>query len=157
MGTVLWEALAGRRLFDGEDNLEVFKKVRDAEVPPLAEQRSGLPVQLVAMVHKALSVDPADRFSSSREFAMALSVLLGGAKRAEATQQHLARAVNEVRRWRREEAALNTNESSAAESTTSWEAVDIEFSETAKLPLVNEAVESLDVWFSDAAIKLPEA
>jgi hypothetical protein len=32
----------------------------------------------------------------------------------------------------------------------------MEFSEVAKLPLVDETLESLDVWFSDAAIKLPE-
>jgi serine/threonine-protein kinase len=154
MGTVLWEALAGKRLFDGKDDLEVFAKVRAAQVPPLAEQRSGLPNQLVDVGHKALALNPGERFSSAREFALALSMLLGGAKKAEATQAFLAKAVNEVRRWRSEEAALQASQ--GAESDTSWETLDMEFSEVAKLPLVDETLESLDVWFSDAAIKLPE-
>ena len=154
MGTVLWEALAGRRLFDGRDDLEVFGKVKAADVPPLDQERSGLPPQLVAIVHKALAVDPGNRFGSSREFAMALSMLLGGAKNAEATQELLARAVSEVRRWRSEEAALQA--SSPATSETSWDAVDVEFSDVAKLPLVDAAVDNLDVWFSSAAIALPK-
>ena len=163
MGTVLWEALAGCRLFAGTDDLEVFKKVKSADIPPLGQKRSGLPDDLVAAIHKALARDPTDRFSSAREFAMALSVLLGGAKNSERAQTLLGQAVGEVRRWRGEEAGATAQEASpksaaanAVDASTSWEAVDIEFSEIAELPRVEEDRQSLDFWFSKAAIKLPQ-
>ncbi len=161
MGTVLWEALSGRRLFDGKDDVEVFKKVKRANVPPLGEVRSGLPEGLITAVHKSLSVDPADRYSSAREFAMDLSVLLGGAKNAERAQGLLSQAVGEVKRWRREEAAqraagVATDAKSSTEASTSWEEVDIEFSEIAALPPIEDDRESLDFWFSKIENKLPE-
>lgn len=162
MGTVLWEALAGCRLFAGADDLEVFKKVKNADIPPLGQQRDGLPTDLVAAIHKALARDPANRFASAREFAMALSVLLGGAKNSERAQSLLGQAVGEVRRWRSEEARVTALDASqqpvaanATDASTSWEAVDIEFSDIAELPRVKEDRQSLDFWFSKAAIKLP--
>ncbi len=155
MGTVLWEALAGKRLFDGTDDLEVFKKVKQAYVPPLQNFRSGLPRELVQVIHKALSVNPEHRFSNAREFALALSTLLGGVKNAEKAQGLLGDAIGEVRRWRQEEAALRSSGRSSAAST-SWEDIDIEFSEVASLPMIEEDRESLDFWFSKIENKIPQ-
>ena len=39
MGTVLWEALAGQRLFEGKSDLDVFKLIRNCEIRPLAPLR----------------------------------------------------------------------------------------------------------------------
>lgn len=156
MGTVLWEALAGQRLFDGQDDLEVFKKVKLAMIPPLGELREGLPAGLVAAIEKSLAVNPDDRFESAREFALTLSVLLGGAKNAERAQALLSQAVGEVRRWRDEEAALALSEPSmSSQSSTSWEDVELEFSDIAQLPPSTADRESLDFWFSKIDIKLP--
>tara|TARA_R110002073_G_scaffold303128_5_gene471276 strand:+ start:43176 stop:44315 length:1140 start_codon:yes stop_codon:yes gene_type:complete len=161
MGTVLWEALSGRRLFEGSDDVEVFKKVKRAHVPPLGEVRRGLPEGLIQAIHKALAVDPANRFVSARQFAMVLSELLGGARNAEKAQGLLSQAVGEVKRWRSEEAALRAagpaaGSSSASQASTSWEDVDVEFSEIAALPRVENSRESLDFWFSKIENKLPE-
>src|SRR5436853_108409 len=46
MGSVLWEALAGRTLFDGKTDIEVFKKIRSATVEPLEEERPDIPPEL---------------------------------------------------------------------------------------------------------------
>ncbi|MCP4447691.1 MAG: serine/threonine protein kinase [Myxococcales bacterium] len=155
MGTVLWEAVAGCRLFDGKDDLEVFKKVKSAEVPPLAKKREGLPQGLVGAIEKSLSVKPEDRFSSAREFAMALSELLGGSRNADRAQELLSQAVGEVKRWRSEEALLTANGDTPVEASTSWEDVEIEFSEVAKLPKVEQDRESLEFWFSKIENKIP--
>lgn len=167
VGTVLWEALAGRRLFDGADDGEVFLKVKNAKVPSLVEERPGLPDSVAKIVHRALAVNPEDRFANAREFALELSILLGGAQNSQAAQQLMAKAVGEVRRFRKEETDLSEGIPTGtvaspprippSEDVTknSWEAADIEFSEIAALERVDEDLQSVDIWFSDPAIELP--
>ncbi len=166
MGTVLWEALAGRRLFTGANDIEVFKKVKAGIIPPLAEQRSGLPATLIEIVHKALSINAEDRFGSAKEFALALSEILGGAKMSQGAQKLMGEAVHEVRRWRSEEARIRSSadpvskpeiEVPEVEKTkAAWEAVELQFSKVAALPPMQEAITAVDIWFSEAELKLPE-
>lgn len=69
---VLWEALTGQRLFPGNNAAEILVHVLDA---PLVRPRSlsrDVPARLDDLVMKGLSRDPADRFSTAREMAMAL-------------------------------------------------------------------------------------
>ena len=92
---------------------------------------------------------------------MALSELLGGAKNAEKAQGLLSQAVGEVKRWRSEEAALRAagqadDTTRSSQASTSWEDVDVEFSEIAALPRLADERESLDFWFSKIENKLPE-
>ena len=37
VGSVLWETLTGERLFDGKNDVEIFKKIRACKVPPIAD------------------------------------------------------------------------------------------------------------------------
>ncbi len=73
MGSVLWEALAGNRLFDGRSDLDIFNMIRNGIVRPLANERPDLPASLVNAVHQALALDPQERFSSARAMALALA------------------------------------------------------------------------------------
>lgn len=66
MGSVLWEMLAGERLFEAPSDLEVFKQVRACAVRPLEPIRPGAPEDLIAVVYRALQADPRDRFRSAR-------------------------------------------------------------------------------------------
>jgi serine/threonine-protein kinase len=69
---VLWEALVGRRLFKGESEGEVIKKVLDAQVErpsKLVPELSGL---LDGLVLRGLARNPEDRFVTAREMARAL-------------------------------------------------------------------------------------
>src|SRR5215470_10649707 len=34
VGSILWETLAGERLFDGKNDIEIFKKIRACQIPP---------------------------------------------------------------------------------------------------------------------------
>jgi serine/threonine-protein kinase len=67
LGIALWEALAGDRLFAGETDQERIRKVRNAEVPPLAARRPDVPEALIAAVHRSLSLEPEARFASAEE------------------------------------------------------------------------------------------
>jgi serine/threonine protein kinase len=78
MGSVLWEMLAGHALFDGTVDREVFRKIHRGEVTPLGTERSGLPERLIQVVHRALSLEPNDRYLSARSMAQELASLLAG-------------------------------------------------------------------------------
>jgi serine/threonine-protein kinase len=69
---VLWEALVGRRLFKGDSEGEIVKKVLDAEVEAPSKLVAGLPAQLDELVLRGLARNPADRFATAREMGRAL-------------------------------------------------------------------------------------
>jgi len=77
MGVVLWEALAGRRLFRGDNEAQTLDRVLRAEVPPLAGVAKELAV-FDRVVGRALAKDPAERFPSAEAFASALEAAAGG-------------------------------------------------------------------------------
>jgi serine/threonine protein kinase len=78
LGVVLWEALAGRRLYEGITDVDVLLKARQVEIPSLARLRGDLPMDLVRVVERALATDPAARFASAKELLRALTRLLRG-------------------------------------------------------------------------------
>jgi eukaryotic-like serine/threonine-protein kinase len=77
LGIVLWEALSGQRLYAGETDAERIRKVRNAEVPPLAQYRSDLPEALLVVVQRALCPEPEGRFASAEEMGRALLRITG--------------------------------------------------------------------------------
>jgi eukaryotic-like serine/threonine-protein kinase len=94
-GTVLWETLVGKKLFDGSTDYETYVKVRDCQVPPLRTIRGDVPAAFTSIIHRALSPRPEQRFSSTREMLREMSALL----RKERHDLHnvLARTVSEAR------------------------------------------------------------
>jgi eukaryotic-like serine/threonine-protein kinase len=76
IGVVMWQALAGRRLFQGKDDVEVFLAASRGEVPPLADLRPDVPQEMCAIVERSLAMDPADRFASAGQMARVLSRML---------------------------------------------------------------------------------
>lgn len=72
----LWEALANERLFHAKNDAEVVDLIRRCVVPPLADKRKDVPPAMIEIIHKALSADPTQRFSSAREMAHELSEVL---------------------------------------------------------------------------------
>jgi serine/threonine-protein kinase len=71
-GVVLWEALAGKRLFSGADAGEILTKVLTSDIPSPGTVVPGLPDAVSDAVMKALERDPDARFQTAREFAIAL-------------------------------------------------------------------------------------
>jgi eukaryotic-like serine/threonine-protein kinase len=75
-GILLWEMLAGRRLFLGNTDLETFQLVRAAQVPDPRHIRKDVPDDVVRVLARALAPEPASRYSTADEFARDLSVVL---------------------------------------------------------------------------------
>jgi len=73
---VLWEALAGRRLFTGDSPAAVMNAVLEKPVPTVSEARRELPAELDAVVSKGLCRDPGGRFATAREMAVALETAI---------------------------------------------------------------------------------
>jgi serine/threonine-protein kinase len=73
-GVLLWEALAGRSLFEDSavSDAEGMRRVLRSPIPELRSLRAGLPKRLSALVSKALQRDPARRFATAEEFAVAI-------------------------------------------------------------------------------------
>ena len=76
LGIVLWESVAGRYLFRGSSDASTLKLVRASEVPSLMSLRKDVPASLDALVIKALSRAPDDRFQTARAMHEALSSVL---------------------------------------------------------------------------------
>jgi serine/threonine protein kinase len=96
-GVVLYEALSGRRPFDGSSELEVLKSIIHGAPDPLGK---GIPPRLRAVVEKALEKTPEERYQSMRELVVDLRRLLrqsgessGAALREPPSSRQPARAV----------------------------------------------------------------
>src|SRR5690606_35662863 len=96
-GSVLWEALVGRKLFEGQTDYEVYKKLRDGQIRPLRPLRRDVPRELTAVVHRALSPDAGQRFSSAREMAGHLSQVLRSHRAPKDLHELLGQSAAEAR------------------------------------------------------------
>ena len=76
LGNVLWELLAGKKLFTGSDAFAIMSKIKDCNVPDLRKIRSDLPDKLVDIVQKALKYNRNLRYNDMNEMGKDLSVLL---------------------------------------------------------------------------------
>ncbi|MBM4357666.1 MAG: serine/threonine protein kinase [Deltaproteobacteria bacterium] len=72
LGVVLWQVLAGRKLFEGKDDLEIFKAASKGEIPPLSEVRDDIPDELAKVIERALAFDPDDRYQSATQMGRVL-------------------------------------------------------------------------------------
>lgn len=72
LGVVVWEALAGQKLFRGKSELETFKKVVATAVPPLSSVVPWSNERLDAILFGALARDPEHRYQSAEELGIAL-------------------------------------------------------------------------------------
>ena len=70
LGVIVYEMAAGERLFDGSSVMSTAVAVLSAPVPDLPR---SVPRRLRAVVYKALSRKPEDRYSSAAEFRDALA------------------------------------------------------------------------------------
>jgi eukaryotic-like serine/threonine-protein kinase len=69
---VLWEALTGRRLFDAENDGQLLQIVLRGCTEPPSAYALDVPPALDVVVLRGLDLDPAKRFASARDMAMAL-------------------------------------------------------------------------------------
>jgi len=94
---VLWEALVGRKLFDGGNDFDTYKKLRECHVQPLRPLRPDVPKELVAVLNRALSAEVRARYPSTREMARELVHVLKSVKERKDLHVSLGRTVVEAR------------------------------------------------------------
>ncbi|HEX8793540.1 MAG TPA: serine/threonine-protein kinase [Polyangiaceae bacterium] len=80
---VLWEALAGQRLFKGDNEGNVLARVLEGQAPLPSTIVAELPPALDRVVVRGLQRDPADRYATAREMAQELDAALAVAPAAE--------------------------------------------------------------------------
>ena len=85
LGIILWEMLAGKRLFLGDTDFATVKLVREANIPPLSKINAGVSPELERLIARALARDQTTRYTSARDFGRDLTRYLF----------KLGRAVNE--------------------------------------------------------------
>lgn len=72
LGVVLYEALTGKRPFEGESVTETMMNIIMQEAPDLSTAAASLPPSLVEIVNRALQKKPERRFGSAGEMVDAL-------------------------------------------------------------------------------------
>jgi serine/threonine-protein kinase len=77
LGTVLWEMLAGEKLFTGPSELALLERVRSAEVPPPSSRNPAVLPGLDAVVLRALAREPEERFQWASDLRDALVPYVG--------------------------------------------------------------------------------
>jgi eukaryotic-like serine/threonine-protein kinase len=96
-GSVLWEALVGRKLFDGGTDYEAYCRLRDCLVQPLRPLRPDVPAAFAQIIHRALSPEIEDRFPSTREMARQIGTALKKVQLRKDLHTVLSRSVSEAR------------------------------------------------------------
>lgn len=75
-GIILWEMLAQKRLFLGENDARTVMLVRSANIPPLAPLNKDVPPELEQIIAKSLARDPDKRYATARDFGRDLTAFL---------------------------------------------------------------------------------
>lgn len=95
VGILLWEMLAGRRLFLGESDLDTLKLVRDAKIPSLNQYGRKIPATLERILMRSLKRDPEERYQTTEQMGRELASFLFE-HGAVCTSFDIAARVNEV-------------------------------------------------------------
>lgn len=76
VGIILWELLAGRRLFLGDTDLETVRQVQAAKVPPIRQLNPAVSAELETVIAKSLARDPLQRYQTARDLGRDLNQVL---------------------------------------------------------------------------------
>jgi serine/threonine protein kinase len=82
LGAILYELLASKKAFEGNNDYAVMYKIVTEDPPPILEIRPEIPPILGEILVKALAKDTADRYQSSMEFAYDLRLAIRDLKEA---------------------------------------------------------------------------
>ncbi len=75
-GVMLWEAIAGRRMWKDVPEESILRRVLLDDMPSLRAAKANVPPALEAICSKALSVDRDDRYATAAEFKAALEEII---------------------------------------------------------------------------------
>jgi serine/threonine protein kinase len=90
VGVLLYEAMCGRKPFEGDDPFALATAIRDGEFEPPATVLPDADPEIVAVIERAMRLDPAERYESAEAMAAAL---LGQAEETDDTTATIAASV----------------------------------------------------------------
>ncbi|NUP05854.1 MAG: serine/threonine protein kinase [Polyangiaceae bacterium] len=76
VGIILWELLAGKRLFLGETDFSTVKMVQQAQIPSLKAMRGDVPEELERIIGRSMAKDLNVRYRSARDLGRDLTAFL---------------------------------------------------------------------------------
>ncbi len=76
VGIILWEILAGQRLFLGDTDFQTVKRVQSASIPSISQINPRVPQELERIITRALAREPLQRYPTARALGMDLSKFL---------------------------------------------------------------------------------
>lgn len=76
-GVVCWELLAGRRLFEGDQQAVILARVTSERPGPVTEHNRDLPPEIDGVLDRALARNRGERYATARAFADDLERVLG--------------------------------------------------------------------------------
>jgi tRNA A-37 threonylcarbamoyl transferase component Bud32 len=94
MAVVLWECIAGRRLFRGEEAIDTLQEVMSAPIPRLRKLGANVPPALDDVIARGLSRDLDTRYLTAKDFGEAIERAAG--KHNIASPPEVARVVETV-------------------------------------------------------------
>jgi serine/threonine-protein kinase len=109
VGIILWELLAGQRLFLGETDFQTVKKVQASHVPSISQINKRVPQDLERIIARALARDPAQRHPTARALGQDLSKFMfrfGVPVSSFEIEQLVQGAMKERQRYRPQQASI---------------------------------------------------
>lgn len=79
LGVVLWEVIAGRKMWDRQSDMEILHRLVSGDLPRLREVCPSVPEALARICDRALALAPEDRYASAAEMREAILAYLDGA------------------------------------------------------------------------------
>jgi serine/threonine-protein kinase len=92
VGVMLWEMLAGRRMWQGKTEVDIVSHLANGRLFPPLPLDASLPAALDGICTRALDPDPAKRYQTAAEFEMELEGVLVGA--ADSHARNLGKVVS---------------------------------------------------------------
>ncbi len=78
LGCVIYELLASKKVFPGDNNFSIMYKITSTEPEPISKIRPDLPPIMEDIINKAIAKDTAKRYQSCTELAYDLRIVLRG-------------------------------------------------------------------------------
>jgi len=72
LGVMLWEAVAGRRMWEGKTEVELFRALATGALPNLRDFAPTAPYSVVEVVKRATAIEPENRFANALEMLAAI-------------------------------------------------------------------------------------
>ncbi len=94
-GVILWELLAGLRLFTGDTDWQILQRVARGDIPKISDL-TEVPEELQQILNRALANDRWERFQTAKEFATELNAFAVGSGQI-IGQHDLAELLEELR------------------------------------------------------------